>query len=159
MKIKRMAGAAFLSLLLAFFAHNVMADAGKGEQAPDFALASTAGRTVRLSDYKGKVNIIIMFWKTNGLYCPFELNNLKERYPGLQKEGFEVLAVDKKEARAKVAGFAEKEALPFAVLLDEDGKVSDAYDVGSVPVFLIVDKEGTVAWRGYRFPERYEELS
>jgi len=158
MKIKRMAWAAFLSVLLAFFSHNVMADAGKGGQAPDFTLASTAGRMVSLSDYKGKANVIIMFWKTNGLYCPIELNNLKERYPGLQKEGIEVLAVGKKEARAKIAGFVGKEGLPFPVLLDEDGRVSDVYDVGSVPVFLIVNKEGVIAWRGYRFPDRYAEL-
>lgn len=153
------AGIVFLGLLLALSSHDLMADAGKGAQAPDFALTSTAGRTVTLSDYKGKDNIIIMFWKTNGLYCPFELNNLKERYQALQKEGFEVLAVNKKETAGKVENYAKKESLPFPILLDEDGKISDIYDVGSVPVFLIVDKEGTITWRGYRFPERYAELA
>jgi peroxiredoxin len=122
-------------------------------------LSTPEGRTVTLSAYKGKKNVIVMFWKTNGLYCPFELNNLKERYPGLQKEGFEVLAVNKKEASAKVKGFAEKEGLPFPVLLDEDGKVCDTYDIGGIPVFLIINKEGMITWRGYRFPERYAELA
>jgi len=159
MKIKTGAGIVFLGLFLALSSHDLTADAGKGAQAPDFALASTEGRTVALSDYKGKENIIVMFWKTNGLYCPFELNNLKERYPALRKEGFEVLAVNKKEAAGKVGNYAKKESLPFPVLLDEDGKISDIYDVGSVPVFLIVNKEGMIAWRGYRFPERYAELA
>jgi len=152
-------GIVFLGLLLTLSSHDLMAAAGKGAQAPDFALASTEGRTVALSDYKGKESIIVMFWKTKGLYCPFELNNLKERYPVLQKEGFEVLAVNKKEAAGKVENYAKKENLPFPVLLDEDGKISDIYDVGSVPVFLIVNKQGTITWRGYRFPERYAELA
>jgi len=159
MKTKIGAGMVFLGLLLALSSHDLMAAAGKGAQAPDFALTSTAGRTVTLSDYKDKKDIIIMFWKTNGLYCPFELNNLKERYPGLQKEGFEVLAVNKKEASVKVKSFAEKEGLPFPVLLDEGGKVCDAYDIGGIPVFLIINKEGMITWRGYRFPERYAELA
>ncbi len=159
MKMKIAIGMVFFGFLLAVSLQDLMAAADEGKLAQDFTLASTAGRTVSLSDYKGKKNVIIMFWKTNGLYCPFELNNLKERYQKLEKEGFEVLAVNKKEAAAKVASFAGKQGLPFPVLLDEDGKVCDIYDVGGVPVFLIINKEGMITWRGYRFPERYAELT
>jgi len=159
MKMKIAIGMVFLGFLLALSLQDLMAAAGEGKPAQDFTLASTAGRTVSLSDYKDKKNVIIMFWKTNGLYCPFELNNLKERYQKLEKEGFEVLAVNKKEAAVKVASFAGKQGLPFPVLLDEDGKVCDIYDVGGVPVFLIINKEGMITWRGYRFPERYAELT
>jgi len=159
MKMRWLGGPVALALVLNLFFLGSCGAAPQTKEAQDFTLSTPEGRTVTLSEYKGKKNVIVMFWKTSGLYCPFELNNLKERYPGLQKEGFEVLAVDKKEAAAKVAGYAEKEGLPFPVLLDEDGKVSDIYDVGSVPVFLIVNKEGAITWRGYRFPERYAELA
>jgi cytochrome oxidase Cu insertion factor (SCO1/SenC/PrrC family) len=33
-----------------------------GDQAPDFALTDTEGQTVRLSDYRGKKNVVLAFY-------------------------------------------------------------------------------------------------
>ncbi|MDD5019119.1 MAG: TlpA disulfide reductase family protein [Candidatus Omnitrophica bacterium] len=158
MKRRMFEGAVLLVFLMTLAFQGAFAAPPEDKPVPDFTLNSIGGQAISLSDYKGKKNVIVMFWKIKGLYCPFELNKLKRMYPELQKNGFEVLAVNRKEAIAKVAGYAAKEALPFPVLLDIEGDVSDMFDVSGIPVFLIIDQEGRIRWRGYRFPDRYREL-
>lgn len=129
----------------------------KGSMAPDFALPTTENTTIALAQYKGNRNIFIMFWKINGLYCPYELEGLRDRYQELKKNDFEVIAVNIKEQKAKVQDFSSEKKLPFPVLLDADGKVAGTYEITGLPVMLIIDKKGEIKWRGYRFPEGYQK--
>jgi len=125
---------------------------------PDFTLDMAGGGTCSLSSYKGKENIILMFWTINGMYCSFELEGMRDKYAELQKNNFEVIAVNIKEQGAEVKDFVLKEKFTFPILLDTDGKVSKMYSVRGLPVFLVIDKEGQIKWRGYKFPVEYLKL-
>jgi AhpC/TSA family len=129
-----------------------------GQAAPDFSLKDTAGKTVKLSDFKGKT--VVLEWVNPN--CPF----VKKHYadPGnmqsLQGEasGANVVwlainstAPDSSEyvdAKQLAAWAAERKAKPTAMLVDADGTVGKLYQARTTPHMYIVDAQGKLAYAG-----------
>jgi peroxiredoxin len=122
------------------------AGAGSG-QAADFALRDTAGRTVRLSDHRGKV-VLLNFWATWCVPCAAELPHLQRLYEQYGDEGFVVLAVsmDGPETSASVDSHARRYGLTFPVLLDEETRVVGVYNPKrTAPFTVMIGHDGAVA--------------
>ena len=63
------------------------------QMAKDFALKSTDGKTVRLSDYKGKA-VLLNFWATWCEPCKIETPWLVELQKQYASQGLQILGVD-----------------------------------------------------------------
>jgi len=152
-----------VTVVLLFSSRDVSAYASLGQKnstqaiAPDFSLPTIAGKTVALKDLKGK-GTILFFFTTWCPYCRQKLPLLAKQSEKYQSEGFEILATDVGESKAKVSSFATKEHLPFDILLDVDMKVSEAYGVLGVPTFILISKGGLVVYEGNEMPSNYQEL-
>jgi peroxiredoxin len=121
-----------------------------GERAPDFVLKDIKGERFRLSDYRGKQPVLIIFGTTWCSFCRDEIPHFKKIHETYSGRGLEVVNIDIQESRAKVSSFADKYRLPYRVLLDEDGTVSDVYDIRGVPSLVLVDQNGMIACRQCR---------
>jgi len=116
----------------------------KGAPAPDFTLQSLEGETVRLSQFRGKSNVMLHFGTT---WCPPcraqapRLNELHEKY---EPEELVILSVDSGESPDVVRRFVESEGAGYTTLLDFDNAVSAAYGVQYIPLNVLVDKSGRV---------------
>jgi len=117
-----------------------------GYSAPDFELENLAGESVLLSDYRGKV-VVLNFWATWCGPCRLELPILKGLPGKYAKDELVILAVDQAETQAEVAAFAEKNELPFTVLLDLDMSVSAAYKTRFIPPTFVVDADGVIQYK------------
>jgi peroxiredoxin Q/BCP len=121
-----------------------------GDEAPDFALPDGTGRTVRLSDYRGRKAVVLYFYpKDDTPGCTKEACSFRDQYEEFKDAGAEVIGVssDSEEAHAK---FASKYKLPFVLIADRGGKVRKEYGVpatlGLLPgrVTFVIDAEGIV---------------
>ena len=118
-----------------------------GSAALDFELSTLDGQKVRLSDFRGRP-VIINCWATWCGPCLAEMPLLKKTYDDLKDSGLVLLAVDVQEKPDTVRKFAEKEQLPFTVLLDETGLVATYYRVTAYPTTFFVDANGVVqSWQ------------
>lgn len=116
----------------------------EGDAAPDFTLTSTAGRTVRLSDLRGKV-VLVHFWAT---WCP----PCVEEYPLVEQlaavfagADFEILAVSVDDQGADaVAPFLKRNRLTMPVLLNPDRSVANRYGTYKFPESYLIDRAGRV---------------
>lgn len=102
-----------------------------GDIAPDFSLVNQFGETVTLSDYRGKSNVVVVFYPLSfSGTCTGELCELRDNFSDFQNANVELLAisVDSKFAQKK---FAEVEGYKFNVLADfwPHGAVAQAYGV------------------------------
>jgi peroxiredoxin len=102
-----------------------------GDIAPDFSLVNQFGETVTLSDYRGKSNVVVVFYPLSfSGTCTGELCELRDNFSDFQNANVELLAisVDSKFAQKK---FAEAEGYKFSVLADfwPHGAVAQAYGV------------------------------
>lgn len=114
-----------------------------GHPAPDFALQSLSGKTVRLSDFRGKT-VLLNFWATWCHPCRTEAPLLSRWYQRLRGKGFVVLGVDQQEGAADVGAFVRTYHLSYPIVLDASGAVSAKYDVPGLPKSLLIDSSGFV---------------
>ena len=150
---------AALSLVSAslLFTTSAQAAASVGQPAPDFTLTDTSGKTVKLSDYKGKH--VVLEWNNPG--CPFVRKHYDSaNMQALQKEaggkGVVWLAINSTDtahqdylAPPKLGQWmTEQKAAPSATLMDESGTVGKSYGARTTPHMYMVNPLGTLIYAG-----------
>jgi peroxiredoxin Q/BCP len=98
----------------------------KGQSAPDFALPDDTGRTVRLSDFKGKKVVVYFYPKDDTPGCTREACSFRDTYNKLLDKGAVVIGISADTPESH-AGFKKKYNLPFYLLSDRDKAVIREY--------------------------------
>ena len=153
MKIRKL----FLGLALCAVAAGSLASSGlTGQPAPDFALKSSTGENLRLSEFRGDV-VMINFWATWCGPCRQEMPLLDELYTRYERVGFNLLGVNIDDDSSRAMAMIDELGVNFPVLFDARKEVSKMYDVGSMPVTVIVDRTGNVRYVHQGYKPGYEE--
>ncbi|MGA4544765.1 peroxiredoxin [Uniformispora flossi] len=125
-----------------------------GSKAPDFELKNQHGEVVKLSDFQGSKNVVLLFYPFSFTgVCTGELCALRDELPTFVNDDAQLLAVSCDSMFTQKV-FAEREGLEYPVLSDfwPHGEVAKAYGVFNeekgcaVRGTFIIDKEGTVRW-------------
>jgi peroxiredoxin Q/BCP len=97
-----------------------------GDPAPDFELMSDTGRTVKLSDFRGKRVILYFYPKDDTPGCTTQACGFRDEYLQIEERQGVVLGIspDDVESHRK---FKTKYNLPFLLLVDTDHRVAEAY--------------------------------
>jgi thiol-disulfide isomerase/thioredoxin len=135
-----------LIVVLAILAGCTDKSSKTGAVASDFTLQDMGGKSVKLSDYKGKV-VLLEFWAS---WCP----PCRESVPGLEKlnkaykdKGLVILAVSVDQGGwDDVKLFIKDSGITYTVLKGTDD-VAVKYQVRSIPLSLLLDKEGNISKR------------
>lgn len=121
-----------------------------GETAPDFELADQDGTFTRLSELRGKRNVVLFFYpKDNTLVCTLEVCAFRDAHIELLAQEAEVIGISN-DPQGSHKEVAERWHLPYRLLSDTDGEVRKAYMVGRTlglfpgRVTYVIDKEGRV---------------
>ena len=128
-----------------------------GKPAPDFALKSSTGANLRLSEYRGDV-VMINFWATWCGPCRQEMPLLDQLYSRYQRVGFSLLGVNIDDDSSRAMDMIHELGVSFPVLFDARKEVSRLYDVDAMPVTILVDREGNVRHVHKGYKPGYEEL-
>jgi peroxiredoxin len=121
------------------------AAAGAPRQAPDFTLQSLDGRTMRLSDLRGKV-VVLNFWATWCAPCRVEMPWLVELSRQYRAQGVEAVGVsmDDPGQEHEVAKFARERNVDYTILLGNNA-VGDAYGGARfLPQTFFIDRDGRI---------------
>ncbi len=149
--------AATFALSLSLAAIPAAAAVNAGQAAPDFALPDTSGKTVKLSDFRGRY--VVLEWVNP--QCPYVRKHYDSaNMPGLQKEfgakNVAWLAINSTrnghseyKTPQEMAEWMKKTGdAPTATLLDSDSKVGKLYAARTTPQMWIVDPKGQVVYTG-----------
>lgn len=128
-----------------------------GKPAPEFSAKTSEGKTVKLSDYKGKV--VVLEWLNYG--CPFvkrhygakNMQDLQKKYTAQGAVWLSVISSapgtqghsSPKQAEADRKKFGSAAS---AVLLDEKGEVGKLYGALTTPHMYVIDKSGKLVYQG-----------
>jgi peroxiredoxin len=115
------------------------------KQAPDFALKDADGKTVHLSDYKGKV-VLLDFWATWCGPCKLEIPWFTDMEHARKDKGFEVLGVSMDDnGWEDVKPFLSELKVNYRVVIGDDSTASAYGGVDSLPTTFLIDKQGRIA--------------
>lgn len=126
-----------------------------GDTFPDLLGSDAEGREIRLSDYKDSCFIIYFYPKDSTPGCTAESCSLRDAEDELKEQGYQIIGVSGGTPSSHTR-FAEKNALKFPLVLDEDHKLAELAGVwqlkkmagreymGIVRTTFVTDSEGVV---------------
>jgi peroxiredoxin len=125
-----------------------------GLLAPDFELLDQHGTPLRLSSYRGKRNVLIVFfpWAFSGV-CTGELCVLRDDLASFQNDDAQLVAISTDSKFAQRV-YADREGFAFPLLADfwPHGEVARRYGVfdekagAALRGTFVVDRDGIVRW-------------
>jgi peroxiredoxin len=123
-----------------------------GSRAPDFATQNQHGEPVRLSDYAGRRNVVLVFYPyAFSQVCTSELATLRDRPDLLEAAEFLAISCD---PMFTLRAYAEAQQLSFGLLTDfwPHGRIATAYGVFdaargcALRGTFVIDRTGTIRW-------------
>jgi len=126
----------------------------EGNKAPDFSGKNQEGKSVKLSLFKGKKNIILYFYpKDMTPGCTTEACDFRDQYKKFKNTTILGVSIDPPDRHQK---FIAKYSLPFDLIADENKKIVEKYGVwqekklygktfmGIIRSTFIIDKNGVI---------------
>jgi peroxiredoxin len=125
--------------------------------APDFALRALGKENVRLSEHLGEV-VLLNFWATWCGPCRQEMPLLDALYAKYQRAGLVLLGINIDEDREHAIEMAQTLRVGYPILFDERKDVARAYQLGTMPLTVLIDREGVVRYVSEGYKAGYEKL-
>lgn len=125
-----------------------------GKPAPEILGADLDGHPMRLSDYRGKVVVLVFWWP--GSYDLSDYSKLVERMNG---KPFAFLGVYGDADLAKAKTDIENHKITWPSFWDKrDGPIAETWNVRSWPSVWVLDSRGVIRYRGVRGRELNEAV-
>jgi peroxiredoxin len=130
------------------------------QQVPEFLFTNKEGKSIKLSDYKGKV-ILINFFATWCGPCmkemPYIQKDLWEKHKNNDK--FIILSFGRDHSQEEVKKFIESKKFTFPIFADEDKSIYNLFATKYIPRNYLIDSNGKVIYASTGFSEKeFEEL-
>lgn len=148
---------ALFSLALSAAVPIAFAAPSVGQPAPDFTLKDATGKSVKLSDFRGKY--VVLEWTNPG--CPYvrkhyDSGNMAATQQDAAGKGVVWLSVNSTEQASGdylepaklVAWQQQRKVQPTATLMDEEGTAGKAYGARTTPHMYMVDPQGRLVYAG-----------
>jgi peroxiredoxin len=125
-----------------------------GNLAPDFDLPSIDGKSLKLSDLRGKA-VLLNFWATYCSPCKIEMPWFADLQREYGDQGFQIIGVAMDDASpSDIAKFAKELGVNYPILIGKDS-VGDSYGgVSVLPTTFFVDRDGRLIAREFGLQSR-----
>jgi len=129
---------------------------GNGQRVPNFVVSNVLGEEWDLRSASGRL-ILVEFWSTTCVPCARAVPSIKRLQSDYGRSGLEIVALACEsdgpfQARATaVDAVARRKELTYKVYLERDGHIGEVqrlFGVQWVPTLVLLDRQGTVLWRG-----------
>jgi len=126
----------------------------QGKPAPDFELQTPDGKTVHLSDFRGK-GVLLNFWATWCVPCKVEMPWFVELQKQYGSQGLQVLGIAMDDANPEdIAKFAKELGVNYPIVIGKEA-VGDAYGgIPFLPATFYVGRDGKVVDKIYGLKSR-----
>ncbi len=135
----------FLIALVSFSIAQVKAQIRQGYDAPDIALPTVNGDSIRLSSLRGKV-VLLDFWASWCGPCRSSNKQLTKIYPKYKAKGFEIFSVSLDEDKEKWKAAIKKDKINWLQVNDDGGKwnaqTAINWNIEAIPTSYLIDKNG-----------------
>ncbi len=120
-----------------------------GKKAPDFTLTAIDGKSLKLSDYKGK-GVIVNFWATWCPPCRAEIPDMVELQKEYESKGFSFIGIAVSDEEEKVKAFALSQKMNYPVAMGSKelamsyGKLTQEGAIRGIPTSFVINGKGEI---------------
>jgi peroxiredoxin len=132
-----------------------------GSKAPDFAQNNDSGKSVKLSEFKGKY-VLIDFWASWCGPCRRENPNVVKAYHAFKDKNFTILGVSLDESKTAWLNAVRKDGLTWTQVSDLKGWQNSAaalFGIKSIPQNFLIDPNGVIVEKNLRGETLQQVLS
>jgi cytochrome c biogenesis protein CcmG/thiol:disulfide interchange protein DsbE len=126
----------------------------KGKLAPDLVFHDTAGKSFKLSAFRGNT-VLLNFWASWCGPCMEEMPSLRRLEAKYADRKFLILAINVEEPATEVQDLIHGDRLPKNLFFQPTAETIDAYDVHSIPMSFLLDRSGEMK-KAYIGPRDWE---
>jgi cytochrome c biogenesis protein CcmG/thiol:disulfide interchange protein DsbE len=121
-----------------------------GDSAPDFALPTLDGATIRLSDLRGRP-VVVNFWASWCNPCRDEFPLLAAALDEHADADLAVVGITYRDIESDSRAFVDEFGATWPQAVDEDNSVARAYGVRAIPQTFFIGRDGNIAARIFGF--------
>ncbi len=145
----------FLMVAIGFQTHAYEPD--EGQVAPDFGIIQADGSSFKLSDYKGKKSVYVVFWNTWCHYCMKKTPKLLATEKNLS-DNIKIIAINtsREDSMEEMLAFKKRFNVTYSLAFDNNETITDLYNVHGVPTEFIIDINGMIKHRD-GVPDKLED--
>ena len=118
-----------------------------GASAPDFTLPDENGRPIALADYRGRKNVVLIFYPGDDTsICTKQLCEFRDRWPTVESSDTAVLGINPQSAESH-RKFIAKQHYPFPLLVDKGQAVASEYHASALIIrrtVYLIGKNGQI---------------
>jgi thiol-disulfide isomerase/thioredoxin len=112
-----------------------------GKAAPDFVLTDIQGKTIKLSDLKGRT-VLLDFWATWCGPCRADGPSLDKLYQKYDRSNLVIVGVSVNEERPIVQKFPDEHPHHYSIALTTENEMPRPYQIGIFPTYIVIDSAG-----------------
>ncbi len=138
-----------LTLILLIISTSSMAYLpNQGDDAPDFEITSINGEHFKLSDFKGKQSVYVVYWNTWCYYCMKKVSKLKAIEKNFSDK-IKIIAINtsRDDSIQESLAFQKRFDINYFLAFDDNEIITDLYNVHGVPTEFIIDINGVIQHR------------
>jgi peroxiredoxin len=114
-----------------------------GKEAPDFTIEDINGKTLRLSDYRGR-NVMVVFWATWCPPCNLEVPHLIDLRKTFAKDKLAILAISN-EGPERLKSFVESKDINYTVASLGGKSLPEPFaNVTAIPTTFFISPDGKI---------------
>lgn len=137
--------------------HEKKEKAWVGRESIDFERKDLSGKTIKLSDYRNKNYVLLDFWASWCGPCIMGLPQLKKVNDIYSKKGLKLIGISHDENEAdwrKAIERYDMEGWTQLLSSGADGEVKISYEVQTIPVYVLIDKQGKIVGRWQKIDDQ-----
>ena len=139
-----------ITILTAFLCYiNCFAqDNSKAISEVDFTARDINGKKIQLKKLLANGPVLLDFWALWCVPCLKEMPELKKIARKYQEQGLTVVAIneDSPSDQSKVKPYVKQKRYDFIVVVDENNRLLDQFNVNALPTTILIDQSGAILY-------------
>ena len=125
-----------------------------GQKMPAFTVTDSDGKTINISDLKGKV-VLVNFWATWCGPCEYEMPRLEQEVWQKHKvDDFAMVAIAREQTDSEIVPFRRAKAFTFPIAADPDRSIFKKFGNAGIPRSYVVGIDGVIVFQSEGYNEK-----